>query len=204
MYAVSFRAEAPRATWRISDTERVCELRTDRLLLRRWRPEDQSTMAQINLDPEIARYLNRPVDDAAVAGFYGQVVDHWERFGFGLWAVESLHLPLAGRFLGFVGLAHVPSFLAAAGDAPELGWRLARACWGQGFATEAAIAARDDAFSRLGVAELISVIHPRNVRSQRVAMKVGMRRWQVIENPVLGIEVDVWRVAADATKSDSV
>ena len=76
-------------------------------------------MVQINRDPEIARYLNRPVDDAAIAAFYGQVVAHWEHFGFGPWAVASAHTPTAGRFLGFVGLAHVPPFMAAARYWPE-------------------------------------------------------------------------------------
>jgi RimJ/RimL family protein N-acetyltransferase len=153
-------------------------------------------MAAINRDPEIARYLNRPVDDASVAAFFGQMTQHWEEHGFGPWAVESTEAATPGRFLGFAGLAHVPPFLAAAGPAPELGWRLERSSWGRGLATEAAIAARDDAFSRLGLAEVISVIHPGNVRSHRVATKLGMRRWQMIENPILGIEVDVWRLAA--------
>jgi RimJ/RimL family protein N-acetyltransferase len=68
---------------------------------------------------------------------------------------------------------------------------------GRGLATEAAIAARGDAFSRLGLAAVVSIIHPANVRSQRVPVKLGMRRWRVIDNPVLGIEVDVWRTSAN-------
>ena len=57
---------------------------------------------------------------------------------------------------------------------PEFGWRLARGAWGRGLATEAAGAARDDAFERLGLPELISIIHPENERSRRVATKLGM------------------------------
>jgi RimJ/RimL family protein N-acetyltransferase len=189
---------------RVLDTDDVCELQTERLLLRRWRADDEAAMVQINRDPEIARYLNRPVDDAAIAAFYGQVLTHWERFGFGPWAVESTRAPTAGRFLGFVGLAHVPPFMAAAGDWPELGWRLERSSWGRGLATEAAVAAREDAFSRLGLPAVVSIIHPANVRSQRVAMKLGMRRWRVIENPALGIEVDVWRTSANAVAQTDV
>lgn len=155
-------------------------------------------MARINREPEVGRFLNRPLDDAAVAGFFAVMTDHWRRHGFGPWAVESTEPGSQGEFLGFAGLAHVPPFLAAAGDAPELGWRLDPAVWGRGLATEAAFAARDDAFGRLGLAEVISVIHPDNVRSQRVATKLGMDRWRVIENPVLGRQVDVWRLAAPA------
>jgi RimJ/RimL family protein N-acetyltransferase len=86
----------------------------------------------------------------------------------------------------------VPPFLSAAGSAPELGWRLGRSGWGRGLATEAAIAARDDAFDRVALPEIISIIHPENQRSQRVAVKLGMQRRRRIENPVIGIEVDVW------------
>ncbi len=91
----------------------------------------------------------------------------------------------------------MPPFLSRAGTAPELGWRLGRAVWGRGLATEAALAARDDALERLALPELISIIHPENERSQRVAIKLGMSRQKQIENPMIGIEVDVWHLAAD-------
>ena len=81
--------------------------------------------------------------------------------------------------------------------APELGWRLARSAWGRGLATEAAAAARDDAFERLGLPELISIIHPENERSKRVAVKLGMRMRGEITNPVFGIDVGVWELVND-------
>jgi len=190
------RSPAGATTAGVADTSPVDELRTDRLLLRSWQPEDEADMARINRDPDVAHYLNRPVDAASVAAFYGLIVGHWETHGFGAWALESLEPGHPGRFIGFAGLAYVPPFLAAAGSAPELGWRLDPAYWGRGLATEAAIAARDDAFGRLALAELISIIHPLNERSQRVAAKLGMTRQRQIENPVLGIEVDVWQLAA--------
>jgi RimJ/RimL family protein N-acetyltransferase len=173
------------------------EIRTNRLLLRRWRPEDRLPMEGINRDPEVGRYLNRPVDEAAVEGFHQLMLDHWATHGFGPWAVQSTEPESAGRFLGFSGLAYVPPFLAAAGTAPELGWRLLPKVWGRGLATEAAAAARDDAFDRLRVDELISIIHPLNHRSQRVAIKLGMLKTSQILNPLLGIDVDVWKQAHD-------
>jgi RimJ/RimL family protein N-acetyltransferase len=178
------------------------ELHTQRLLLRRWRVEDEAAMARINRDPEVGRYLNRPVDEAAVAAFFGLIAGHWEEHGYGPWALESREPGLEGTFLGFAGLAHLPPFLSAAGSAPELGWRLGSSAWGRGLATEAALAARDDAFGRLALLEILSIIHPENVRSQRVAVKLGLRRERRIENPVLGIEVDVWQRIADATERD--
>jgi len=181
----------------------VDELRTERVLLRRWRAEDEREMARINREPEVARYLNRPVDEGAIAGFYAVICAHWEQHGFGPWALESLEPERSGAFLGFAGLAFVPSFLSAAGSAPEVGWRLDPAVWGRGLATEASIAARDDALGRLEQPELISVIHPQNERSQRVAIKLRMRRERQIENPALGIPVDVWHLRADQAAAGS-
>jgi RimJ/RimL family protein N-acetyltransferase len=169
------------------------ELRTGRLLLRRWRPEDEAPMAAVNRDPEVARYLNRPVDDAAVRDFHGAMVDHWEQHGFGAWAVEVVDGgPLHGQMIGFVGLAYPPPFLAGVEGRPELGWRLARSSWGLGYATEAAVRARDDALGRLGATDLMSIIHPENERSQRVARKLGMHVGFTIHNPLIDRVVDVW------------
>jgi RimJ/RimL family protein N-acetyltransferase len=174
----------------------MSELRTDRLLMRPWRPEDEEPMAAVNRDPEVTRYLNRRVDAEAVAAFYGQMTAHWETHGFGPFALESREPGLEGTFLGFAGLAFPPPFLSAAGELPELGWRLAREGWGRGLATEAAFAARDHAFGELGLAELISIIYPENARSQRVAAKLGMRLDRHIHNPLLDREVEIWQLAA--------
>lgn len=175
-----------------ADTPACEDLITPRLRLRRWRPEDEAPMAAINRDPEVTRYLNRPVDAKAVGAFFGVIASHWDDHGFGFYAAESREPESRGRLLGFVGVAY-PTFLPDLAERPELGWRLARSAWGRGLATEAAIAARDDAFGRLGLAELISIIHPENVRSQRLAAKLGMAVERPIRNPVLGRDVDVWQ-----------
>lgn len=172
------------------------ELRTPRLLLRRWRAEDELRMEHINRDPEVARYLNRPLDEVSVAAFYTSMVEHWQKNGFGPWALESLEPRTRGRFIGLAGLARTPPFLGYAGPDPELGWRLARGAWGRGLATEAAGAACDHAFGALGVQGVVSIIHPANGRSRRVAEKLGMRVAGRIHNPILGLDVDLWRLRA--------
>lgn len=174
------------------------EVLTPRLRLRRWREHDKPLMAAINRDPEVARYLNRPVDESADA-FFGLVVDHWHEHGFGFYAVELRHACAPLEFIGFVGVAY-PTYLPEVADRPELGWRLARSVWGQGYATEAALAARDDAFARGGLAELIAVIHPDNARSRRLAEKLGMAIEREVYNPLLERNVDIWRV--DRQSSD--
>lgn len=105
-----------------------------------------------------------------------------------------------GELIGFVGVAY-PTFLPEFGARPELGWRLAPRAWGRGLATEAAHAAAGDAFTRLELPELISIIHPSNARSQRVATKLGMTIERRVDTPVRGERVDVWTLAPGALAS---
>jgi RimJ/RimL family protein N-acetyltransferase len=148
-------------------------VRTPRLLLRRWGPGDAEGLAALNADPEVMRHiatgacLSRGHSDALLA----RIEQEWEAHGFGLWAVEEQAAP--GVLLGFCGLA-VPAFLPVVLPAVEVGWRLARGAWGRGIATEAARAAVACAFEEHGMAEIIAIIDPENVRSIRVAEKLGM------------------------------
>jgi len=174
------------------------ELRTERLVLRRWRAEDGPPMAAINRDPEVARYLNRPPDEASAKVFVPWMTAHWADRGFGPFALEAGRGCAGiepGTFLGFAGVAY-PTYLDAVAHLPEIGWRLARGAWGRGLATEAASAARDHAFATLGISRLIALVHPKNGSSQRVATKLGMRVERQVHNPLLGRFVDVWALDA--------
>jgi RimJ/RimL family protein N-acetyltransferase len=172
----------------------VDQLETPRLRLRHWRPPDEAAMAAIHRDPEVTRYLNRPVDTTAISEFYALVEGHWAEHGFGFWALETRQPDLASEFIGFVGVAY-PTYLPELASRPELGWRLARHAWGRGLATEAAKAARDHAFDTLATPELISIIHPDNVRSRRLASKLGMTPARTVHNPLLHRDVDVWQLS---------
>jgi RimJ/RimL family protein N-acetyltransferase len=147
---------------------------TDRLLLRRWRAGDAAAFAAINADPEVMRFigrghvLGRGLSDDLIARFERE----WDERGFGLWAVSRRDDP-GGAPLGFCGLS-VPMFLPAVLPAVEVGWRLARAAWGSGYATEAARAAVDFGFAERGMGEIVAIVDPENDRSLRVAEKLGM------------------------------
>ena len=173
------------------------QLETPRLLLRQWRPGDEVVMGNINSDPEVARYLNRPVGAAATRAFVAMVHAHWQEHGFGFWAVQSRESDNEGAFLGFIGAGH-PSYLPELSARVEIGWRLARNAWGRGLATEGARAARDHLFEALELPELISIIHPENVRSQAVARKLGMSVSERVHNPVIDMEIEVWRISREA------
>jgi RimJ/RimL family protein N-acetyltransferase len=152
-------------------------------------------VATINADPQVGRYLNNPLDDGSGATVLDRIQAHWARYGFGFLAIEE-RAPTVGepQLLGFAGVAY-PSFIAELAHRPEIGWRVASAAWGRGYATEAARAALEDARDRLGLDELISIIHPQNTRSRRVAEKLGMTMERQVRNPALGIDIDVWQRA---------
>ena len=146
------------------------ELRTARLLLRRWRDSDRAPFAALNADPEVMRHFPRTLTTAESDAFVARVEAAFGLHGYGLWAVEH-----DGAFIGFVGLNWTP-FNSHFTPALEVGWRLARSAWGQGFATEAALAARDFAFAEAGVAELVSFTTEANTRSQAVMRRIGLVR----------------------------
>lgn len=169
------------------------ELRTARLVLRAFTDADREPLAAINRDPEVTRFLNRVVDPARLDDIYRGLRDHWRRHGFGAFAMEPLELARPGgdrAILGFVGVAY-PAFIPALAHRPELGWRLARAAWGRGLAFEGAVAARDHAEKVLRL-RVISIIHPDNARSRRLAARLGMTVERRVVNPALQREVEVW------------
>ena len=146
------------------------ELRTDRLILRRWRETDLDPFARMNADPEVMRHFPSPLTRAQSDAFAARAEKHFEESGFGLWAVE---VPGVAPFIGFVGL-WAPIFEAHFTPAVEVGWRLDRPYWGKGYATEAARAAVADGFGRLGLQEIVSMTAPANVRSIAVMERLGM------------------------------
>jgi RimJ/RimL family protein N-acetyltransferase len=147
---------------------------TDRLALRRWRAEDREPFAAINADPEVMRFigtsavLGRGLSDELVTRFEHE----WETRGFGIWAL-SLRDDPDERLLGFCGLT-VPMFLPAVLPAVEVGWRLARGAWGEGYATEAAQAAVAFGFEEHAIEEILAIVDPDNERSLRVCARLGM------------------------------
>jgi RimJ/RimL family protein N-acetyltransferase len=150
----------------------IPEVRTARLLLRGWREADRAPFAAINADPAVAALLGQALDRAASDAYAERIEAHWASEGFGLWAVERLD---EGRFIGFTGLAR-PRFEAHFTPAVEVGWRLAHAAWGQGFATEAGRAALQFGFETVGLEEIVSFTAVANERSRAVMDRLGMSR----------------------------
>lgn len=146
------------------------ELRTERLLLRRWRESDRTLFAGMNTDPEVMRHFIAPLSREESDSFVDRIEDAFDIWGFGLWAIE---VPGVADFIGFTGLWPV-GFEAHFTPAVEIGWRLGREHWGFGYATEAAAAALDFGLGPAGLEEVVSFTIPANVRSIAVMERIGM------------------------------
>ncbi len=148
----------------------IPRLETERLVLRAFTDADRAPFAAMNADPEVMAWMSRRLERAQSDALLARIGDRWAADGFGLWAIERR---VDAAFLGFAGLA-ATSFTAPFTPAIEVGWRLARAAWGHGYATEAGAAALRFGFEVLGVAEIVSFTAGGNVRSRRVMERLGM------------------------------
>ena len=145
-------------------------LRTERLILRPWRPEDLEPFAALNADPRVAASLGGPQDRTFSDALAARILNEFDDYGYGRWAIE---VPGKAPFIGFVGLA-VPSFEAHFTPCVEIGWRLAFDHWGRGYATEGAVAAMEFGFSAAGLEEIVSFTAASNARSRAVMDRLGM------------------------------
>ncbi|MGI8447461.1 MAG: GNAT family N-acetyltransferase [Streptosporangiaceae bacterium] len=161
-------------------------IRTERLLMRRWREDDREPFAALNADPEVMRYFPAPLDRAASDAMMDRIEDLFGRQGFGLWALEVAGPELAstGEFIGFTGLNPMPPGVPGAGGM-EVGWRLARQAWHHGYATEAAVAAAGVAFGGAGLAEIWSMTAVANEPSQAVMRRLGMSLHAGFDHPAV-------------------
>jgi RimJ/RimL family protein N-acetyltransferase len=147
-------------------------LRTPRLLLRQWCDEDAEPFAAMSADPEVMELLLGPFDRAKSDEWMARARDFWGEHGYGQWVVE---VPGEAAFVGVVGLSRI-SYEAHFTPAVEAAWRLARPYWGRGYAYEAARAALEDGFTRLGLTEIVAITTPPNRRSRGLMERLGMVR----------------------------
>lgn len=149
-------------------------IETERLILRDWQPRDRAPFADLNADPEVMRHFPGTLDRAGSDALLSRIAARRGEDGFGFAVAERR---ADGAFLGMVGLARLrmPEVPRLDG-AVEIGWRFARAAWGQGYASEAARAWRDRGFRELGLGEIVAVAVPDNHRSHAVMRRLGMEQ----------------------------
>ena len=152
------------------------ELRSPRLTLRHWTPDDRHPFALMNSDPEVMRYFPSLLSEDQ-SDLYAETMQlGLEERDFGFWAIELRSGDrIQGPFIGCAGLS-VPQWNARFTPCIDIGWRLARSYWGMGYASEAAHRILDYSFHRLDIDELLCFASLKNVRSIAVMERLGMTR----------------------------
>jgi RimJ/RimL family protein N-acetyltransferase len=147
-------------------------IETERLVLREWTKEDRPLFARINADPLIMEYMPRVLPPADSDKLVARFEKHIKKHGYGMYAVQRKQ---DGAFVGTVGLNNV-EFDAPFVPAVEIAWRLDYEYWGQGYATEAARAVIDYAFTILKLKEVVAFSVHDNDRAIQIMEKLGMVR----------------------------
>jgi len=151
------------------------EIRTERLLMRRWRDEDRAPFAAMNADPIVMEHFPGLMTRAESDAFVDRIEAHFDEHGYGLWVLED-----ETGFLGFTGL-NWARFESDFNPSLEVGWRLATHAWGKGYATEAGIESVRRGLEHVG--RITSFTSVSNVRSQRVMQRIGLRHELDFDHP---------------------
>lgn len=170
----------------------IPRLHTERLIMREWRATDVDAFASILGDPQVMRFLTgEPLNRADAWRFMATSAGHWQLRGYGTWVLERRS---DGAVLGRVGLINPEGW-----PAMEVGWTLGRQHWGQGYATEAAIASLSYGFQTQAVDQLISLIDPENTASEAVARRVGETKGPPHELVFMGKthRCNIWSITRD-------
>ena len=171
--------------WNFRDLRQTTKevLQTARLRLREFTPQDADALALVLSDPETMRYYPAPYDRIGVEQWIERNRQRYQDDGVGLWAMEltkTQESEVRNGVQKMIGDCGVILQEVEGERLYEIGYHLRRDFWGQGLATEAAIACRDWAFTHLKTERLISLIRPENLLSRRVAERSGMTVWKEI------------------------
>jgi 3-dehydroquinate dehydratase/shikimate dehydrogenase len=147
-------------------------IESERLILREWNETDIEPFASLNCDPDVMQYFPKPLTTEESKQFIIKSNSILQEKSFGLWAAE---IKSSSEFIGFIGLA-VPTFEAPFTPCIEIGWRLAKKFWSQGYATEGARRVLQYAFDDLHLNEVVSFTSELNRPSIRVMERIGMKR----------------------------
>jgi RimJ/RimL family protein N-acetyltransferase len=156
-------------------------LEIERLVLRQFTEDDVENLVELDSDPEVMHFINggRPTPRREIVGdVLPAFLDYYRRFaGYGFWAAIE---KTSGQFVGWF---HFRPATDAGPEEVELGYRLRKSFWGQGYATEGSRALIDKGFAELGVERVVAFTMVVNVASRRVMEKAGLRLVRTFHQP---------------------
>lgn len=155
--------------------------KSERLGFRPWTTDDLESMAAINADEEVMKHFPKTYDIEETRDFIERMHRQYTKTGFCYFATEILR---SKKFIGFIGLSSI-SFEAKFTPCVDMGWRLAKDEWGNGYATEGAKACLNFGFITMGLNEIYAVCPISNLASENVMKKIGMRKHSLFNHPNL-------------------
>ena len=156
-------------------------IKTKRLGLRNWISSDLAPFLKMSQDEEVMQYFPNLLNEEDSKNFIARMQLHYKEHGFCYFAVDELN---SEKFIGFVGILH-QNFKSNYTPSVDIGWRLMKSAWGNGYATEAAKACLDYAFSELKLNEVYSFATLNNKGSEAVMKKIGMNYIDTFNHPYL-------------------
>lgn len=163
------------------DTQNRFDFTSERLGFRNWRDEDLEAMLGLNQDPEVMNYFPTLQDADTTLSFIKRMQVEYSKFGYCYFAVEKLS---NNEFLGFVGISN-QDYGEDLGKFVDIGWRLKKAAWGNGFATEGAKRCLSFAKEKLKMTKIYAVAPKINEASIAVMRKIGMNSVKEFTHPKL-------------------
>ncbi len=152
---------------------------SERLGFRLWEEKDLVPFAALNSDPEVMEFFPKPLTTEETKNYITRLNQHYGDYGQTFYAVDTLE---NGEFIGFIGIAY-PTFPADFTPCWEIGWRLKRAAWNKGYATEGAKRCLDYGLNENGYEAIYSFTATINHRSERVMQKIGMQKIGEFDHP---------------------
>jgi RimJ/RimL family protein N-acetyltransferase len=151
-----------------------------RLGFRRWQETDLDAFTAINTDPEVMRFFQRPLPKADTQAMMERMERLYEEKGFCYFAVDDLE---SQTLIGTIGLGW-KTFEADFTPTVDIGYRIGKAWWNQGFSTEGAAACLDYA-RQLQLPKVVAMASIGNLASIQVMKKIGMQHWKEFDHPEL-------------------
>ncbi len=155
---------------------------SQRLGFRKWTTADTTPMAALNADPEVMEFFPSTQTKEQTLDFLKRVNQQFKDYGHCWYAVDTL---ADGDFIGFIGLAWNTQEGLDFTPSAEIGWRLKKAAWGKGYATEGAKRCLQYGFEELKLPEIYSFTATVNKRSEKVMQKIGMKKIGEFEHPLI-------------------
>ena len=159
---------------------------SQRLGFRNWIPSDKKPFAAMCKDKDVMEYFPSTLSTKESNGLIDRLIKHYNENNFTFYAVDILE---NSEFIGFIGMINT-SFEAYFTPCVEIGWRLKRASWGKGYATEGAKCCLKYGFDELNLNEIVSITPLKNSKSEKVMQKIGMHKEGIFEHPYF--EDDHW------------